>query len=353
MPDSEPPAEEALPFISVVIGARNEAGYIEGCVRSLLEDDYPADRLEVLVVDGQSNDGTPDIVRKLTEADPRVRLIDNPRRITPVAFNLGIQNARGEIISIVGGHSYVEKGFLRLTARALLDHPDAWVMGGASLPIHSGYVGRVIGQAVYSPFGTGGPKYRSPGYSGYVADTVEFPSYWQWVFDKVGLFDEQLVRNQDNDMNDRVMQAGGKVFHDGRRRHYYYSRSSFGKLARQYFQYGFWRIRNIQKLRKVTTFRQIAPLLFVAAWPLLIAGALLWRPLWYALAGYAGLYLLALLAGAARTARTAGLKYALLVPLAFVILHFSYGAGSLKGIWSFGILRRAGRSSPPDQQLTR
>jgi len=119
------------PKVTVIVPSRNEAAFIEPCLRSILANDYPRDRTEVLVVDGQSTDGTADVVRRLAQEDPRVRLIENPRRVTPVAFNLGIAASTGDIVCIVGGHTAVAPDFISRSVRVLQEHPDAWVAGGS------------------------------------------------------------------------------------------------------------------------------------------------------------------------------------------------------------------------------
>ncbi|NLW86778.1 MAG: glycosyltransferase family 2 protein [Planctomycetes bacterium] len=341
-----------LPMVSVIIPARNEEKFIETGIRAVLANNYPINRLEVLVVDGMSEDRTPDIVAQLSQEDPRVRLVRNPRRITPAAFNEGVRNARGDIVCIVGGHSTVSPDFVRLSVADLLDHPDVWAMGGACVPQYSSFVSQTIGEASCSPFGTGGARYHCRDHVCYVTDAIAGPVFWKWVFNKVGYFDEEMIRNQDVDMTDRIIAAGGKLLHDGRRIHYYSSRSSFQKLWRQYWQYGFWRIRNMQKSGRITTARQIVPMLFVGGWVVLILATLLWRPAKHLLMAAGAAYLLLLLIGAAKIGRSAGFRHSLLAPLAFVILHFSYGLGCLHGIWTFCI-RRRGDKPIEDQKSSR
>ncbi len=340
------------PLVSVIIPTRNEAGFIERNIRSVLENDYPTEQIEIVVVDGMSDDGTGDIVTRLAERDDRIRLIENPRRITPVAFNLGINASMGEIIFIIGGHSSVPKDFIRKSVQTLLEHPEAWCVGGAIETINDNYIGGVISAAMSTPVGVGNARFRLGNYQGYV-DTVTFPCYWRWVFDKIGMFDEQLVRNQDDDFNLRLILAGGKIYMDSNIRSNYYARGSLRKLAKQYFQYGFWRIRTIQKHSRPATLRQLAPLVLVCIWLALIIGTLICRPIGYGLLGFAWLYLLGLLVGTLDVARKAGWRYAPLAPAVFAILHFCYGLGGLKGIWSFCILHRGGKINVEKVPLSR
>jgi succinoglycan biosynthesis protein ExoA len=337
--------------VTVIVPIRNEADFIESCLRSILASDYPRDRIEVLVVDGMSDDGTRDIVRRLAAADTRLRLLDNPERIVPHAMNRGIRESKGDLVLRIDGHAVVPPDFLAHNVAAMQEHPEAWGVGGSIDTVCSNYVGRAISAAMTSPVGVGNARFRLGGFQGYV-DTIPFPCYRRWVFDRIGLFDEELVRNQDDEFNLRLTLAGGKLWMDSRIRSSYFSRGSLRKLARQYFQYGFWRIRTIQKHRRPATLRQLAPMGFVGTWLALLIGTAAWRPIGYALAAFAGLYMLGLLAGAADVARKVGLRYALVAPLAFMAMHFCYGLGSFQGLVVFGLMRwRLAR--PEDHPMSR
>lgn len=331
-----------MPLVSVVVPCRNEAAYIEDCVRSILNMEYPADRLEVLVVDGMSTDGTVKVVEELARKDARVTLHPNPLRVVAPAMNIGIRKAKGDLIAIVGGHATLDRDFVKETVRVFSEHPDVWCAGGPIRTTSTTYMGKVIAAAMASPVGVGNARFRLEGeYEGY-ADTVPFPVFRRWSFEKTGLFDEELVRNQDDEMACRLHLRGGKIFLSSKIRATYFARSSLGKLWRQYFQYGFWRIRTIQKLGRPATFRQIVPLLFVTGLLTLGIGALLVEPLRYAFAAYMLTYLLGLSVGAVQVARKAGPLAGLIAPVIFFILHFAYGLGSLKGLWVFSVLRRTG-----------
>lgn len=340
-----------LPRVSVIVPIRNEADFIERCLRSILENDYPADRVEVLVVDGMSDDGTREIVGRVAAAEPRVRLLDNPQRIVPFAMNRGIRESRGDLVLRIDGHAAAPPDFIARNVAAMQEHPDAWGVGGAIDTVCSNDVGRAISAAMTSPVGVGNARFRLGGFQGYV-DTIPFPCYRRWVFDRIGLFDEELVRNQDDEFNLRLTLAGGKLWMDSRIRSQYFARGSLRKLARQYFQYGFWRIRTIQKHRRPASLRQIAPMIFVSTWLALIVGTVVWRPIGCVLAAFAALYALGLAVGALDVARKAGLKYALLAPLAFMAMHFCYGLGSLEGLVVFGLLRRK-PARPEDHPMSR
>ncbi len=338
------------PLVSIVLPILNEAEFIERCLRSLLDNDYPPDRMELLVVDGMSSDGTREIVARMAASDPRIRLLDNPARIQCCAMNIGIRAARGDIITRVDGHAEVAADFIRNSVRVLEEHPECWCVGGPIETVSDSFVGRTIAAAMSTPVGVGNAMFRLAGYEGYV-DTIAFGSHWRWVFDRAGLFDEEMVRNEDDEFSARMIRAGGRIYMSQSIRSRYFPRSSLRKLWRQYFQYGFWRIRTIQKAGRPATFRQVVPLLFVSGLIALLVGAAIWSPLRWVLAAYVGLYAAGLLAGSVQVARRAGWKSFFLAPAVFAILHFAYGLGSLKGIWVFHVLRREG--SATESTLTR
>lgn len=340
------------PLVSVIVPVRNEAEFIERTVGSLAAGDYPRDRLEILVVDGMSTDGTREIVARLAAADGRIRLLDNPRLITPCAMNIGIKQSKGEILIVIGGHSAAAPDFVRQSVRVLGEHPEAWRSGGVMETVGLTCAARAIAAAMSSPVGVGAGNCRVSRSAGWVTQ-VPFAACRRWVYDKVGLFDEELIRNQDDEIVQRMKAAGCRTYRDPAIRSQYFSRGSFRKLARQYFQYGFWRIRTFQKRGRPASLRQVAPLAFVLGWLGLIAAAALWRPAAYALAGWAGLYLLALAAGAVGAARRHGWPAAALTPLAFAVMHFAYGLGSIKGIWSWLILKGRFVPRPEEHKLSR
>ncbi len=344
--------ERELPTVTVIMPVREEADAVENAIRSVLASDYPRDRVEVLVVDGMSRDATRAIVQRISEEDPRVRLLDNPKRTVPYAMNIGIRHAQGEVIIRVDGHADVDRDFIRETVTVLQDRPEVWCAGGPTESVNTTFTGRVIAAAMSSPVGVGSARFRLGNYEGFV-DTVAFGGYRRWVFDRIGLFDEDLVRNQDDELNLRVVLGGGKIYLTPRIRSRYYPRSSLRKLARQYYQYGFWRIRTIQKHRRPATLRQVAPLCFVLTWLALTAASFIWVPARILLAGFAALYGIGLIIRAVDVARRGlGLKGALLAPVVFCILHFCYGLGSLHGLIWFVLLKRP-PGKPEEHALSR
>lgn len=346
------PDNDELPFVSVIIPVYNEMGFIEPCLQSLLNSTYPSDRLEILVIDGRSTDGTREYVADLAEKDPRIRLIDNPKRFLAPGINIGIRQARGEMLTRMDGHATAKPDFIQRSVQALREHPDAWCAGGPVNTVGTNFIGTVIGTAISVPVGIGGPAYRVGNVEGYV-DTVLAGTYRREVFEKIGLLDERMIRTEDDDLHIRIHQAGGRIYITPKVRSNHLARNSLGKVTRQYYQYGYWRIPVILKHGKPATIRQTIPLLFLLGWIALIVSALIWHPLVYLLVGYAALYLLGLAVGAVMAIRKAGLKVGICTPIVFPLLHFSYGLGSLWATIRFIILRRPVAEDRGGTSLTR
>ncbi len=340
------------PFVTIIMPIRNEADFIEQAIKSVLDNDFPAGRMEILVVDGMSDDGTREIVARLSKADSRVMMLDNQKRIAPAAMNIGLKAARGDVFIRVDGHVEIPADFIAKSLRCLHEHPDAWVAGGYIKTVADSYTGQAIASAMRSPIGVGNSRFRLGDYEGWV-DTLAFGTHHRWIVDKIGYFDEELVRNQDDEFNLRIILAGGKIWMSKSIQSTYFSRGSLHKLWKQYFQYGFWRIRTLQKHKRLASFRQLVPLLFVLSLLLPGLGGFLWKPLWILLAIEAAFYVLGLVIGALDVGRKSGWRYALLAPVVFAILHFSYGSGSLWGVVRFSILRGSGMKKPEEMQMSR
>ena len=341
-----------LPFITVIMPIRNEADFIERAIRSILHNDYPSDKMEILVVDGMSDDDTREIVARLSKANSRIKMLDNPGRITPVAMNIGLKAALGDLFIRVDGHVEIPRDFIAASIRCLHEHPDAWVAGGYIKTEANSYTGQAIASAMCSPIGVGNSRFRLGDYEGWV-DTLAFGTHHRWIVDKIGYFDEELVRNQDDEFNLRIILASGKIWMSKAIQSTYFSRGSLGKLWRQYFQYGFWRIRTLQKHKRPASFRQLVPLLYVLSLLLTGLAGLFWKPLWILLAAEAALYVLGLLIGALDVGRKSGWRYAPLAPVVFVILHFAYGLGCLWGVVRFSVLRGYSMKRPEQMQMSR
>jgi len=326
-----------VPFVTVIMPVRNEAAYIERSLGAVLAQDYPADRLEVLVVDGLSTDGTRDIVGRMAQP-PRVRLLDNPAGIVPPGLNIGIRQARGEIVVRVDGHCEIAPDYVRRCVEHLLagyEGAPIDAVGGPIETIGETDEAQAIALAMSSWFGVGGSAFRTIDDRPMLVETVAFPAYARETLRRLGPFDEELVRNQDDEYNYRLLKSGGRILLSPDIRSRYYSRGSLRKLWRQYYQYGFWKVRVMQKHPRQMRLRQFVPPAFVAA----LLGSLLFgmflRPFRYVLAFILILYVMADLSASLSLGRAHGLRHVPRLLMIHPILHLSYGLGFLAGLRHF------------------
>ncbi|GAB4423034.1 MAG: hypothetical protein Kow0031_01370 [Anaerolineae bacterium] len=318
---------------------RNESKYIERSLGAVLRQDYPANRLEVLLVDGRSTDATREIVGRLAGRYANVRLLDNPAQIQAAALNVGIRAARGDIIVRVDGHTFIEPDYVSACVAHLLAG-DADNVGGMMRAQGDTVVGQAVALATTSPFGIGGSKFHYTDQMHYV-DTVYLGAYWRKTLLEIGLFDEEYVINQDYELNIRLRQAGGRILLSPAVKSVYVPRGSLRGLWRQYFRYGRWKTRTLRKHPASLQWRQLAAPLFVAA--LAVSGllGLLVRPFRWLFGAVAGSYLLANLLASTIAASRGGWRYLPLLPLVFAALHVGWGAG----FWA-GLVSPPGRGKP-------
>lgn len=322
-----------LPFVSVVIPMRNESGYIDRCLDSIFAQDYPADRFEVIVVDGDSDDDSPAVLAAYAARHAgRMRVYGNPRRIVPPAMNIGIRAARGDVVMRVDAHTTLDPAYMR-TGVAVLQRTGADNVGGPMHAVGGGRLANAIAAAMGSRFGIG--AYFHFGTEEREVDTVYLGMYPRAVLARIGLYDEELVRNQDDELNYRLRKAGGRIVLTPEMRSWYQNRTSVRKLARQFYQYGLWKVRVLQKHPRQMSARQFVPPTFVAS----VLGTALLAPFWglaaWLFAAAIGSYLAACGAAAVLVARRAGWELLPGVFLAFVTMHVSWGWGFLRGLVRF------------------
>ena len=321
----------SLPLVSVIMPIRNEAEHIGRCLDAVLAQDYPADRLDLILVDGVSEDRTCEIVEGYIQHHPNIRLLSNPQRIVPTALNKGIRAARGDIIVRVDGHTVIAPNYVRQCVAAL-QRTGADNVGGRMDAESPGLFGEASALATSSPFGVGSARFHYSHKEEWV-DTVYMGAYRREVFDRIGLFDEEMVRDQDDEFNYRLRAHGGRVLLCPQIRSRYTNRSSPRTLWRQYSEYGYWKVRVLQKHPRQMSWRQFVPPAFVAA--LLGALGLAAFGILWPLALIAGSYLAANLTASLWMAVRSGSRYLVALPVAFAILHTSYGTGFLIGLIRF------------------
>jgi glycosyltransferase involved in cell wall biosynthesis len=319
-------------MISVVIPCFNERKHIEACVRSILSQEPPPGGLEIIVVDGLSDDGTRDILNRLASDHPELRVVDNPRRITPCAMNVGIRAARGKYVAILGAHCQYAVDYLRTCAALLDEHPEVSCVGGPAVSRGRGLFGQAVALAMSHPVGIGNAKHRYPTYEGY-AEGACYPVFRKAVFEKVGLYDELFIRNQDDELNYRLARHGERVFISPRARYTYFIRESPSQLFRQYFDYGYWRVAVLRKHRRPASLRQIVPPLFMSFMLVVMLLGLLLPGWWRLTAGALPLvYGATLLTVGARQSAKAGWRVSILFPVAVAIMHAAYATGFVRAL---------------------
>jgi glycosyltransferase involved in cell wall biosynthesis len=309
----------------------NERDFIERSLGAVLGQDYPSEKLEVLVVDGMSTDGTREYV--LSQPDPRVRLIDNPGKIVSKGLNLGISNAKGDIVVRVDGHTIISPDYIQCCVDTLM-RTGADNVGGCMNAIGSSLFGRSVAIATSSPFGVGNARFHYSRKEEFV-DTVYMGAWWKATLEKIGPFDEELVRDQDDEFNYRLRSRGGRILLSPSIHSEYYSRTTIRSLFSQYFQYGFWKVRVLQKHPRQMSLRQFVPATFVLGTGIGSFLLLVISWFWMITLPVAALYMSAGTFSALKSCIHRGLTHFPGVVLAFVILHVSYGAGFLSGLFRF------------------
>jgi len=330
---SERSEKSMTPIISIVVPCRNERRHIEACLKSILCQQLYAGDLEVIVADGMSDDGSREILMRMVKQDSRLRMVDNPWAITPSGFNVGIKAAKGRYIGILGAHTHYATDYVRTCVKLLEEHPEVCCTGGPIVSQGRGFFGRAVAAVMSHPVGVGNARHRFKDYEGY-AEGACFPIFRKEVFEKVGLYDEILLRNQDDEFNYRLTRAGEKIFISPRARCVYFVRETPMQLFRQYYQYGFWRVAVLKKHRLPASLRQIVPPLFMSTM-LLLAISGLTLPGWWRLTAlvlplaYAStLFFVGISLG-----RKIGWQVAVLFPVAAAIMHTAYAAGFLWGLF--------------------
>lgn len=322
------------PLVSVVMPVRNEARFIGRSLEAVLSQDYPSERMEVIVSDGMSTDGTREIVQSFQAQHPEVELINNPGKIVPSGLNLAIAQSRGEVIVRIDGHCQIARNYVRRCVEHLLnDGVDG--VGGPLETIGETPFASVIATAMSSVFGVGGAAFRTKTNQTMLTDTVAFPAYRRSILERAGPFDQELVRNQDDEYNYRLRKMGAKILLAADVRCRYSSRSSLVSLGRQYFQYGYWKVRVLQKHSGQMQPRQFVPPLFVGACLMFLVLLPLTPIAGYLLGAVLGSYAIANLAASILSSRKHGYRSLPLLSIVFATLHVAYGAGFLTGLVKF------------------
>jgi glycosyltransferase involved in cell wall biosynthesis len=325
--------DDNRPTISVVIPMKNEEKHITRCLESVVDQDYPKELIEVMVVDGGSDDNSLGIVKRFVERHPNVKLMGGAGVNCPAAMNIGIRSARGKLVSKIDAHGYVASDFLRMGEKYLYSEKDIKCVGGPISPVAQTIIAGANALARSSRFGVGKGIYSIGGEANFV-DTVQCGMYEKNIFTQVGLFDEELQFGEDEEINWRIREKGYKIFSTPEIRFFYYPRDSFRKLFKQYYNYGLARVRVIQKHPNFLRIKHVIPTMFVLALLLSgILGAFSELFLWVLMAITAAYLTMSLFSSVLISAKE-GFKYLGLLPVSFAALHFGYGMG-----FGYGLIR--------------
>jgi len=320
-------------YFSIISPVRNEERYIAECLTSLVNQEYDKNKYEILIVDGMSTDATRKIIKEFAAKYPNIRVYDNPYLTVPYGLNIGIEQAKGNIIVRVDGHAALQRDYLQQCEK-YLKQTDAECVGGLIESVNQTYMGRAIALAMSSPFGVGNARFRTNGKEGLV-DCLAFGAYKRQVFEKIGNFDVELTRCQDDDFNYRLRQFGGKIYFTPHIRATYYPRSSLKKLWQQYFRYGLWKIRILQKHFQRMQLRQFVPPIFVLSLILSAICGILWKPAFFIFLSIVSLYMGVTLFVSLFISLRKGIQHIIVLPFIFPTIHISYGLGFLAGILKF------------------
>lgn len=333
------------PLCTLVIPCYNEEAHIESALRAAATQDYPSERIEILVVDGRSTDRTRAIIRTMATEDPRIQLLDNPGRIQSAGMNCAIRRARGEVICRMDAHADYAPDYLTQSVAALR-RTGALNAGGAARPRHRTEFQRALCLALESPLGVGGSAYRDSKREGFV-ETVFNGAFRREAFEIAGLYDPEAITNEDAELNQRIIKAGGKIYLSRSIVVHYYPRSSLGALVRQYYSYGAGRARTLAKhgsflsVRPLIPFFTVSGLMSLAGLGLIVPRTL---PLFFtALLLYAGTITVGAVL-AARRGESVGLAWLLMV--IFPAMHVAHGAGFGVGLVRHGWGLRPPRGEP-------
>lgn len=324
--------ENILPFVSVLLVTRNEKNYVELALMSLLEQSYPKDRYEIIIVDGESTDGTLTIIEKFkfkySTKDFSIRIFQNPKQILAAGWNIGIKKAKGDYVVRIDAHARAKQDFIMNSVKAMLK-VDVECVGGKLITKTINGNNDTISKVLSSPFGVGNSSFRVSERAGYV-DTAVYGLYKKSIFDKVGFFNEKYVRNQDLQMHSRIRKSGGRFYFDPEIKCDYYARNTVKKMIKQAFQNGIWNMVLMKEDRTGLSARHLVPFVFVGFLILSSIGGIFMKPIWFLEIGIVMLHLILGLIFGIKSGAKGKEKFEM--PLLFLLLHITYGTGYLAGI---------------------
>jgi len=322
-----------LSFISVVIPCRNEEKFIGGCLDSVISQDYPKEKMEVFVVEGMSEDKTREIVQNYGQKYSFIKLLDNQKKFTNFAFNIGIKEARGEVIMLMGAHAGYKKDYVSKCVRYLNEY-NVDNVGGVvkTIPAKDTLIAKSIAISLSSFFGAGGSYFRLDSKVIREVDTVFGGCYKKEVFNKIGLFNENLRRSQDMEFNLRLKKADGKILLVPEIVVFYYPQTNLKDFLKHNFNDGVWVTYPLKFKIKIFSWRHLIPLFFVSGLLGLFVLSFFFLAAKILFNLFFGSYLLLNLFFSLKIAVKKGFKYLFVLPVAFAVRHIGYGFGSIFGL---------------------
>jgi len=322
------------PFVSIIIPCRNEEIFIGKCIESIVSNDYPKGKLEVLLIDGLSDDKTRPIINKYTQQYQFIHLLDNPKKIVPPALNIGVANAKGEIIIRMDAHTTYAEDYVTKCVESLQKY-DAGNVGGiwVTTPGSDTVMAKSIALTLSHPFGVGNSYFRIGLQEPTYVDTVPFGCYKKEVIERVGLFNENLIRNQDIEFNLRLKKMGYKILLVPEIVSYYHARTTLNSLAKNNFANGYWVIYSSKFAKLPFSLRHLVPLFFVCFLFVTLITSFLFAPSFYVFSLVFAVYLMVGMFCSFKLSIKNGLGCFSRIILTFFTLHVSYGLGSLFGIF--------------------
>lgn len=324
-----------VPNLSIIIPCLNEEKYISTCIESILNSDIDFNNCEVIFVDGDSNDRTVEIIKTYQEKYSFIKLLHNPKKITPVSMNMGIKEAIGDCIFIISAHASYSKDYFKKLSENLVNL-YAHCVGGVLITDvkNKNKKSNSIVSVLSHPLGVGNASFRTGSKEIKEVDTVAFGCYTKESFEAYGLYNEQLVRNQDIELNKRIINGGGKIYLVPDVTCTYYARESFMDLAKNNFSNGKWNILTAYytKMLNSLSLRHFVPLLLLLSFILPLLFCFFWSGfIWFMLFSLVSYFSLVIIISLKLRAKERSFIY---LVISFLTLHLSYGLGSLMGVFS-------------------
>ncbi|HPK11030.1 MAG TPA: glycosyltransferase family 2 protein [Saprospiraceae bacterium] len=325
---------DSLPFVTALLVTRNEFGSIQKALQSYLNQTYPKSCFEIIVIDGISTDGTREYVQSQIEeyanSEISIKLLDNPKKSLAAGWNIGIKIAKGQYVIRIDAHAEASPTMIETSVSTIEKDVNAVCVGGKLISLSIDGSDNVISKVLSSPFGVGNSSFRVSSEPRYT-DTAVYGLYKKSVFDEIGYFDENLLRNQDIELHNRISKSGYKFYYNPEIESIYYTRNTFKKMLKQAYGNGFWNMMILNKGGSGVSLRHLVPFAFVLFLIATIICGFFFKPIWYL--GMAFIVLHLLLGIVFAILKTHELKEVLLMPWLFMLLHISYGTGYLAAIF--------------------